>query len=165
LEGQGVVVGDEGLKALSGLRKLEELTITNEGQVRDQSLHVLRTLTHLRRLELRGFPRLTGRALAGVWELRGLRSLQLDLCIRCVGDVMCGGDVPMNDIEQLSLGTAVRTLMPDEAINKLAGFKKLRYLDLGKCDGYTDHALASVIRALPDLQVLKRTYWCASNSR
>jgi hypothetical protein len=37
----------------------------------------------------------------------------------------------------------------------LLWLKRLRVLDLTGNDGYTDEALASLMRALPDLQVVK----------
>ena len=43
-------------------------------------------------------------------------------------------------------------------LKNLASLKKLRRLDMGTIRGYSDEALAALMRTLPNLRVVKRTY-------
>jgi hypothetical protein len=63
----------------------------------------------------------------------------------------------MSELEELSI-TTPGGRVTDKGLKSLAGLKKLRRLDLGKTGGYSDEALASLMRDLPDLEEVVRGY-------
>ena len=160
-------IGDEGMRSLAGLSNLESLTLEDYygGGIKELEVNagmdVLPKLRNLRRLELRGLPAVTTPALANIWELKELRVLELHISGERLDEPLHDGLAGINalsELEELSLPLTVRLRLTDDGLKNLASLKKLRRLDLGSIEGYTDDALASLMRALPDLQVLKRTY-------
>ena len=124
------------MRALAGLRQLECLTFQNSG-LAGAGAAVLPTLTGLRRLELAGAPRLTTHGLEGVWLLKGLRSLKLDLSgefLEDSADRVLTHIKSLTKLEELSLQGRVT----DEGLRSLANVRSLRRIDLGSCNGYTD---------------------------
>lgn len=157
---------DEGMRMLAGLKQLESLTVADNYYGRpgnkpiDEGLDVLPKLPRLRRLALTGFPMVTAKGLENVWKLTQLRALRLSLfdeACKLVDDAALAHIGAMSELEELSIGESGGTVT-DKGLKNLATLTKLRRLDLGSCRGYTDEGLASLIRALPNLQELKRTY-------
>jgi Leucine-rich repeat (LRR) protein len=156
--GCGAAVNDEAMKDLAGLRQLESLKIDSSWGVTDAGMGALGHLTNLRRLELACSSPLTAEGLASIGDLRQLRALRLYLsgeALKGSGDGVLAHLKGLSELEELSFGGATMT---DEGLKSLAGLKKLRRLRLAYSAGYTDDGLASLMKALPDLQVLKRTY-------
>ncbi len=155
-------IGDSGLKALTGLHELESLRIANALNATDSGMDALGTLANLRRLELMNIPEVSVKGLTKIGQLKPLRALSLtptysgettkefvdSLVMRIQG---------MSELEELSL-THVEENLTDKAMSQLTTLKRLRVLDITGCSGYTDEALASVMTALPNLQVVKRSY-------
>ena len=162
-----VGVQDEGMRALAGLQQLESLTVVDYCigvgcRPIDEGLDVLPNLPSLRHLSLRGFPRVTSQGLANVWKLTQLRTLRLDLApdsCPLIDDEALIHISAMRDLEVLSIGESGGTIT-DKGIRALASLRKLRRLDLGKIEGYSDEALASLMTELPNLQEVTRSYSC-----
>jgi hypothetical protein len=170
LEGQQCVsaIGDKGMRALGRLQNLESLRIVdwydggNETMEEvNAGLDALTNLKNLQRLKLQGFSKVTSRSLASIRELKQLRVLnlslyggQLDASLDDTLTRMKG----LTELEELSLSFYRPLRLTDDGLKSLADLKKLRRLDLGTTSGYSDDALASLMRALPNLQILKRTY-------
>ena len=145
-------LGDNGMRALAGLRQLECLSYQNSG-LADAGRAVLPTLTGLRRLDLTFAPRLTARGLEGVWLLKELRSLKLDLSgesLEDSADRVLTHVKSLSKLEELSLKARVT----DEGLRNLVDLKSLRRLDLESSNGYTDAGLKRLIQALPGLEEL-----------
>ena len=110
----------------------------------------------------------TAKGLDNVWKLTQLRcALQLSLFPETsplVGEEALARIGAMSELEELSIGRSGGTVT-DKGLKHLASLTKLRSLDLGSCGGYTDEGLASLMRALPNLQEVKRTYKPPSQPR
>jgi hypothetical protein len=159
-------IADGGMRRLSALQNLESLCVQddygggNKTFEVNAGMDVLPKLKQLRRLELRGLPAVTRDALANVWQMKRLRTLKLNLVGKADGSIddMLARIGTLGELEDLSLSFVVRKTATDEGLKNLASLKRLRCLDLGDIGGYSDDALASLVSALPTLQVLKRTY-------
>lgn len=154
--GCSTTFGDEGMKALAGLTRLERLTI-DDSMVTDAGIDVLRRLTSLKEIRLASTPKVTDRGMANIWMLKRLRSLDLDLRASSVQrslDSILAGVNTLGELKELRISGT----LTEDGLTRLAGLKKLRFLDLSSSSGYTDDALASLASALPDLQVMKRSY-------
>jgi hypothetical protein len=149
--------GDETMKGLRGLPQLESLRIdAPSGTVTDLGMDVLRDLKDLRTLDLSLGNSVTAKGLASIYELKQLRVLRLELSVelRRSLDAVLAHVARLSELEELCIAGS----LTDEGLKSLAALKKLRRLDLSGCTGYTDDGLASLMRALPDLQVVKLTY-------
>jgi len=159
LTGECGFVSDEGMKALTGLQQLESLKIDSgsPSKMTDVGMGVLRSLTNLRRLDILYAPNITSKGLSGIWELKQLRVLGLHLEGKAfkghVDDVLAHV-ADLSELEELT----IEATLTDEGLKMLAGLKKLRRLDLTGCTGYTDDGLASLMKALPALEVVKISY-------
>jgi hypothetical protein len=159
-------LGDGGMRALTRLQNLESLAIDDYyGGMRnleiDAGTDVVLKLPNLRRLELRGFPALTTQGLANVWRARQLRSLGLHLTgerLDASLDNVFSGIAGLSELEVLSLSFVTPMTVTDGGLKRLASLKKLRHLDLGDIEGYSDDALARLMDAIPSLEVVERTY-------
>ncbi|MFZ5831803.1 MAG: hypothetical protein ACOY3P_17080 [Planctomycetota bacterium] len=165
IEDSGCVpaIGDEGMRALAGLANLERLSICDryandavpESHLVNTGLDVLPKLKKLRQLELSGLPTVTSEQLKNVWALTGLRTLTLklnsDRLDRQFDDTLAGIEA-LTELEELTLAIGGQVKLTDEGLKHLAALKKLRVLNLGGTEGFTDRGLASLIAALPNLQ-------------
>jgi len=159
-------LGNNGMRALAAMRDLDSLTIVDyyDGAGKElkitEGMDVLPSLPKLHRLELRGFPAVTSNALANIWPLKGLHVLRLKLVGKRMDESLDGMVAQiklLSNLEELTLSFDVPKTLTDDALRSLRDLKKLRRLDLGSTEGYSDDALASVMRALPELHELKRT--------
>jgi hypothetical protein len=159
-------VEDEGMRLLAPLRQLESLTMVDycrgEGgnEPIDEGLDVLVKLPALRRLSLSGFPKVTAKGLDNVWKLTQLRTLRLDLfpdSSALVSDEALTHISAMRELEELSIGRSGGTIT-DKGLRTLVSLKTLRRLELGKIEGYSEEALASLMTDLPNLEEVTRTY-------
>lgn len=159
-------VSDDGMRSLAAFQQVESLSVRDfcDGVVGskpiNEGLDVLVKLPKLRRLALVGFPVVTGKGLANVWKLTQLQALLLDLqriSSSFINDEALAQISEMRELEELSIGASGGTVT-DKGLKNLTSLKKLRQLDLGRIGGYSDDALASVMKALPNLQIVKRTY-------
>jgi len=145
----------EGMKTLRGLEQLESLTVNK--CMRSASLDVLRDLRHLRELRLGVLASFPPQHLTVIGELQQVRVLFLHfllndphkLCDRVLADVG-----KLVDLEELAISGDVS----DDGLRSLVGLMRLRQLNLIGAAGYTDDALASLMRALPQLRVVKRRF-------
>ena len=149
------VFGDDGMKALGGLRHLESLKI-GTSSVTDAGMDALRNLTNLRQLDLATGDGVTAVGLANIWELKKLRSLRLGISdqLQCSVDDVLAHVSALSELEELSIAGT----LTDKGLKQLVGLKKLRRLDLTQNVGYTDDGLASLMRELPELQSVKLSF-------
>lgn len=160
---------DAGMKDLGAMRQLESLEIgIGWGKaISNAGLMSLKDLTNLRRLVFDGWCQedITPDGLACLGEMKQLRSVKFTLRDKTSGAPVDGYLARMkglSELEELTVSVEGGNLT-DEGLKNLAGLKKLRRLDLGDTEGYTDDALASLMKALPDLDVVVRS-WPASRN-
>jgi Leucine-rich repeat (LRR) protein len=147
--------GDRGIKAISQLRQLESLKF-EALTVTDAGMAVLDHLPALRHLEIEGMSNVTAEGLVHIWKMKQLRALRLDLSPelqRSIDDVFVDA-AALAELEELSISGSVS----NKGLTQLAALTNLRVLDLSRNDGYTDSGLGALMSALPNLQVVIRTY-------
>jgi hypothetical protein len=159
-------VEDTGMRLLAGLSQLESLTVKDwcGGEVGnrpiDEGLDVLGKLPNLRRLALSGFRKVTPKGLENVWRLTQLRALRLDFfpeSAALIDDKALDHISAMVELEELSIGET-SGMVTDRGIKGLASLKKLRRLNLSRIAGYSDDALGSLMKALPNLHEVNTVY-------
>jgi len=148
--------GDDGIKALAGLRQVESFEIGGFGsKMTDAGLDVLRNFTNLRRLALVNCTGLTAQGFAMISELKQLRVLSVDTYQLGSADSALAFVTKLTELEELCLEDVGPRPLTDEGLRHLAPLKRLRRLDMSKSPGYTDAGLASLTRELPSLESLK----------
>jgi Leucine-rich repeat (LRR) protein len=158
----GMRFGDDGMKALAGLKEIESFEISGLGSsITDAGLNVLHRFPNLRQLKLLACPNVTAKGLAGVSELKRLQTLELYLC-SAPGEPHSTDGVlaaigALNELEVLSIHGAEGTLT-DEGLGSLASLRNLRRLKLSVTGGCTHEGLARMMRELPNLQLLEVEY-------
>lgn len=148
--------GDEGMKALAGLRNIESFTIHTYGSnMTDSGLKVLQNFPKLRQLTLTRCYRLTTEGLAIIPGLGQLRSLTL----------LYSGYTPDSSLDQVANAIQVATqveelhlggrMLSDSGLRHLANLKNVRRLDVSETQGYSEKGLVRLILELPNLEYLK----------
>jgi Leucine-rich repeat (LRR) protein len=148
---------DVGIKELGEMGQLESLEVWMT-EATDAGLAALYGLKNLQRIELINLKQVTASGLVGLGDLKKLKVLKLYFAQKNAAgsiDTVLAHIKTLNDLEELVIGGATLT---DEGLKNLASLKKLRRLDLGGTFGFTDGGLASLMNALPDLQVVRRSY-------
>ena len=156
----GVLLQDDGMRAIAGLRDLETLRI-DPSSLTDSGMLALRSLTKLRRLVLAGGYdgcggcAITTRGLENIWGLQELRVLWLDVSPQGINaEAALARMKDLGELEELTLLGDV----PDAALAHLATVKRLRVLDLNGASGFTDEGLAALMDASPSLRRVKVTF-------
>lgn len=146
---------DDALASLAGLAELRAFK-SDWRLLADDGLAALRSFQQLQRLDVMIGPKTTA---AGIENIRDLKRLQ-SLCLRVPSELddlrprlfeIVGELSALEDLE--IVGT-----IADADLMQLAAVKTLRRLILTHSRGYSDGALAAIVRALPNLQEVQRWY-------
>jgi hypothetical protein len=145
------------MNRLAGSHQLESLKIESGWKIGDEGLAALHKFTDLQRLELKWLEKVSVAGLENIWKLNGLRALDIDFSdstIDASAGIILEHIGTMTELEELTLHGPVT----DEGLKNLSNLKKLRRLVLMGSEGYTNEGLASLMRALPNLQEIKLAF-------
>ena len=152
------------MRALANLRNLESLKIIEYyGGGRadlevDAGLDVLPKLGKLRRARAgglsRGYEQSPGQCLGAEAPAYPQPSSRWRSPLR-IPDAAAARMNALSELEELSLSFVLRMNLTDAGLRDIATLEKLRTLDSGSVEGYTDEGLAFLMGALPNLRVLR----------
>ena len=151
---------DEDVKRIAGMRQLTSLAMGGSlHSVTAVGIASLGGMSNLRRLELQSVhsPQVTVAWLDGLWKLKGLDSLHLEM----------PSEIPDRRAEEALAGIAtlsgllelsIKGKVTDALLTSFVSLKKLRRLDLSGSQGFTDEGFAALVKALPELKEIKWSY-------
>ncbi len=142
-------LSEEDMRSLSGLKRLEELTLHNT-TLSGPSLSVLRSLPALRRLRLSCSENLTDEGLLHVAALEGLKMLNLEACsgLTSAGILHLA---PLKNLESLHLTGLPR--LDGEALPAILEMRRVRTLYISGATK-VDKAFLEALAGLPELGTL-----------